>query len=471
MPEQQTLSFSVFKSHESVRLRVVFARDESVPPYLVKVIPGGAAAESGLEVGDTLLEIDGEPTTTPYLAAATLRERSGTITIKALRTIFTAEDLAATLVAARWRGFEQREVAKSWKRAATQIQRFWRGTLARWCVAFWRDDCAVTLLQSYCRGRLTRIRTASMLAAAEKKRKPLDKKEANQVRRALSFNRKPRKRGKDGGEFSALLEGSPEDIEARLLMRQQQTARVIEKAMVGVNELAPAAPSEAEMCEPLVVQAYMLALGAYSFRQEAVINEHAAAVRENRWVGEQLVRITREAKREEQREAVEQQKRVRRALSFERAKNRHKQHAPPHEAPQLEGQHHEGQQQHEGQQGAEQQQEDTAVPHEKKKTEGKAAPLQEIQRKFSFERRKQPRAKPPPPVDADERDEGTADYAADSPQSVLSPVQSNTGGDTAPQSAQSAKYKQRLSRARTANQLRAVSSPAIVPALVHPVNA
>ena len=57
------------------------------------------------------------------------------------------------------------------------------------------------------------------------------------VRRALSFNRKPRRRGADGGEFTALLEGSEEDREARLLARRQATARTIERvsrAVVGV---------------------------------------------------------------------------------------------------------------------------------------------------------------------------------------------------------------------------------------------
>ena len=57
------------------------------------------------------------------------------------------------------------------------------------------------------------------------------------VRRALSFNRKPRRRGADGGEFTALLEGTAEDREARLLARRQATARTIERvsgAIVGV---------------------------------------------------------------------------------------------------------------------------------------------------------------------------------------------------------------------------------------------
>lgn len=282
MPIEETLSIDVYKSHTSVRLGVIFSGKESVP-RLVAIKPGGAAASSGLQINDILLEMDGEQLTTPLETARMLRERCGTITLTVLRSIFTHEDHAATVIAARWRGFDLRAVKKSWQWAATEIQCSWRGAVTRWEIMDCLHYYTAIRMQAAWRGRIVRKRTSSLLDAAKAERKPLDKKAVNQVQRALSFNRKPRKRGKDGGEFSALLEGSPEDIEARLLARRQQTARTIEKAMGGVRELAPQAPTDAEMADPLVMQAYMFALGEHAYRQQAAIQEHEAAVRENRW--------------------------------------------------------------------------------------------------------------------------------------------------------------------------------------------
>ena len=71
-----------------------------------------------------------------------------------------------------------------------------------------------------CTRQLRRRSTAKRSAAPDK-----DKKQVNMVRRALSFNRKPRRRGADGGEFTALLEGSAEDREARLLARRLAAAK------------------------------------------------------------------------------------------------------------------------------------------------------------------------------------------------------------------------------------------------------
>ena len=82
------------------------------------------------------------------------------------------------------------------------------------------------------RGRSTRQWTCQLRQRSAAKRSATpdkDKKQVNMVRRALSFNRKPRRRGADGGEFTALLEGTAEDREARLLARRQATARTIER--------------------------------------------------------------------------------------------------------------------------------------------------------------------------------------------------------------------------------------------------
>ena len=90
------------------------------------------------------------------------------------------------------------------------------------------------------RGRSTRQWTCQLRQRSAAKRSATpdkDKKQVNMVRRALSFNRKPRRGGADGGEFTALLEGTAEDREARLLARRQATARTIERvsgAIVGV---------------------------------------------------------------------------------------------------------------------------------------------------------------------------------------------------------------------------------------------
>jgi hypothetical protein len=80
-----------------------------------------------------------------------------------------------------------------------------------------------------CTRQLRQRSTAKRSAAPDKDKK----KQVNMVRRALSFNRKPRRRGADGGEFTALLEGSAEDREARLLARRQATARTIERVRQG----------------------------------------------------------------------------------------------------------------------------------------------------------------------------------------------------------------------------------------------
>ena len=98
------------------------------------------------------------------------------------------------------------------------------------------------------------------------------------LRRALSSDRKPRRRGADGGEFTALLEGSAEDREARLLARQQATARAIERAMHALAAEAPPAPSDAQLADPLRMAAYMEALSAHASRQQEALQSHEAEV-------------------------------------------------------------------------------------------------------------------------------------------------------------------------------------------------
>lgn len=562
MPVQELLSISVVKKYSNLRMGVTFS-GESEAPLLSQVHQGGLAAKAGLMVGDILQSIDDEPLATPLAAASMLRQLKGTLTLTVLRTVFTEEDHAAALIASRWRGFEARDTIISWHWSATQIQRSWRGCTTRWDILDWFRDCAAAKLQAVWRGRATRHRTATMLVQARAERPTtFDKKAVNQLRRALSFNRKPRKPGKDGGEFSALLEGSPEDIEARLLARRQQTARTIEKAVGGLEDAAPEAPTDAEMEDPAVMQGYMMALGEFSMRQQVVIQEHEAAARENQWVCEQLQKID-EAKRQERAQTT------RRALSFERRKNKKVQNAQQKKKVQQEQ---EEPVQDEEQPGRAKQVEKEAQEQQdgQEKTEGGS-----IRRALSFERRKQRRqAAPTEPLpvtvgvdrpaeiegEIKSESEGAVDGAvevhpftepsaevaveatdaalvatdaadmANGPPSraLISPLISPLNGSAAvvdvasndtnasndeaagdsgeesaearsPQSVmtsfaamarvmptadapvtpvrhsgktpESAKYKQRLNRARTANRLRVASSSTFEPVLVHPVNA
>lgn len=172
------------------------------------------------------------------------------------------------------------------------------------------------------------------------------------VRRALSFNRKPRKRGADGGEFTALLEGSAEDREARLLARRQATAtsydgplrqrtvdsrfialpsifhmhsacprpaysphafdargpsllsrrqataRTIERAMHALAADAPRPPSDAELADPARMATYIEALSAHAARQHEALQAHDAEVRENQWISAQLEQLEMTRRRE-----------------------------------------------------------------------------------------------------------------------------------------------------------------------------
>ena len=95
-----------------------------------------------------------------------------------------------------------------------------------------------------------------------------------------------------------MLEGSAEDREARLLARQQATARAIERAMHALAAEAPPAPSDAQLADPVRMEAYMEALSAHASRQQEALQSHEADVRENRWISEQLEQLERGRRRE-----------------------------------------------------------------------------------------------------------------------------------------------------------------------------
>ena len=95
-----------------------------------------------------------------------------------------------------------------------------------------------------------------------------------------------------------MLEGSAEDREARLLARQQATARAIERAMHALAAEAPPAPSDAQLADPVRMEAYMEALSAHASRQQEALQSHEAEVRENRWISEQLEQLERGRRRE-----------------------------------------------------------------------------------------------------------------------------------------------------------------------------
>ena len=75
-----------------------------------------------------------------------------------------------------------------------------------------------------------------------------------------------------------MLEGSAEDREARLLARQQATARAIERAMHALAAEAPPAPSDAQLADPARMAAYMEALSAHASRQQEALQSHEAEV-------------------------------------------------------------------------------------------------------------------------------------------------------------------------------------------------
>lgn len=451
MPIQERVPLTVFKSSASVRLGISFS-DAVEVPWLSFIHPDGAASHSGLLVGDVILEIDGVAPETPLAAASMLRSRAGAISLTILRTVETHEDIAATKIICAWRGYEQRAAKQFWDWAATEIQRAWRGTYTRWDIADWLNGYAIVLIQAMWRGVATRRQTASMLQAAAKARvSEPDRKQVNQIRRALSFNRKPRKKGKDGGEFSALLEGSAEDVEARLLARRHQTSRAIEKAMHAVEELAPREPTEAEMADPEAMQEYMAALGEHAARQQQVLQEHDAAVRENRWVSEQLAKLD-EAKQQQQL------KQIRRANSFERRKQAAKQKkAPPAPIQVALGD----------------------DENEQPATEAGATTAAAVATKDAvYNSPSRPPLSPlngATPVGVADKTWGAGAVEATSPQSVVtascSPGVATPGATPNKSEAHATKYQARVARARKANQQRAASSPAIQPVLVHPVAA
>ena len=232
-------SLCVFKADPGIRLGLSF-HAAAQRPTLSRVDSEGAAAGSGLEPGDVILEIDGQPVISALAAASMLRGREGSIALEILRPAkgtggqgfasTPAEARAAVHIQAAWRGFDQRLAILFWDSTALSIQAAWRGTLTRWAVADWLNWHSVVNIQKVWRGRSTRQWTCQLRQRSAAKRSATpDKKQVNMVRRALSFNRKPRRRGADGGEFTALLEGTAEDREARLLARRQATARTIER--------------------------------------------------------------------------------------------------------------------------------------------------------------------------------------------------------------------------------------------------
>lgn len=452
MPIQERVPLTVFKSSSSVRLGISFSDAVGVP-WLSFIHPDGAAANSGVFVGDVILDIDGVAPETPLAAALMLRSRAGAISLTVLRTVETHEDIAVTRIMCAWRGYAQREAKKFWDCAATEIQRAWRGTYTRWDIADWLNGYAIVLIQAMWRGVATRRKTAALLrAAATTRAAEPDRKQVNQIRRALSFNCKPRKKGKDGGEFSALLEGSAEDVEARLLARRHQTSRAIEKAMHAVEELAPREPTDAEMADPEAMQEYMAALGEHAARQREVLQEHdgpagaRAAVCENRWVSEQLVKLD-EAKQQQQL------KQLHRANSFERRKQAAKQKKPPPPPIQVPL----GDSEHEQPAAAAATTAAAVATKEAMPNSPSRPPLSPLNGVAA--------------VGVADKGRGAGATEAGSPQSVVTASCSPAIATPTKSEAHATKYNARVARARKANQQRASLSPAIQPVLVHPVGA
>ena len=149
-------SLCVFKADPGIRLGLSF-HAAAQRPTLSRVDSEGAAAGSGLEPGDVIVEIDGQPVTSALAAASMLRGREGSIALEILRPAkgaggegfasMPAEARAAVLIQAAWRGFDQRLAILFWDSTALSIQAAWRGTLTRWAVADWLNWHSVVNIQ------------------------------------------------------------------------------------------------------------------------------------------------------------------------------------------------------------------------------------------------------------------------------------------------------------------------------------
>ena len=240
-----TWSLCVFKADPGIRLGLSFhaARERAT---LTRVDPEGAAAGSGLEPGDVILEIDGQPVTSALAAASILRGLEGSIELEVLRPAkrtagqgfasTPAQARAAVAIQAAWRGYDTRLAILFWEQTATLIQAAWRGTLTRWDVADWLNYHSVVRIQKVWRGRKSRLWTCQLRQAArsatpEREQKP-DKRQVNIVRRALSFNRKPRRRGLVGLEFGF---GVRVRVRARARARARVRARARARARARVR--------------------------------------------------------------------------------------------------------------------------------------------------------------------------------------------------------------------------------------------
>ena len=149
-------SLCVFKADPGIRLGLSF-HAAAERPTLSRVDSKGAAASSGLEPGDVILEIDGQPVTSALAAASMLRGREGSIALDILRPAretggqgfasTPAEAKAVVCIQAAWRGYDQRLAILFWDRTAILIQAAWRGTLTRWAVADWLNWHSVVSIQ------------------------------------------------------------------------------------------------------------------------------------------------------------------------------------------------------------------------------------------------------------------------------------------------------------------------------------
>ena len=152
-------SLCVFKADPGIRLGLSF-HAAAERPTLSRIDSKGAAASSGLEPGDVILEIDGQPVTSALAAASMLRGREGSITLEILRPAketggqgfasTPAEAKAVVCIQAAWRGYDQRLAILFWDRTAISIQAAWRGTLTRWAVADWLNWHSVVRIQAVC---------------------------------------------------------------------------------------------------------------------------------------------------------------------------------------------------------------------------------------------------------------------------------------------------------------------------------
>jgi membrane-associated protease RseP (regulator of RpoE activity) len=149
-------SLCVFKAGPGIRLGLSF-HAAAERPTLSRVDSEGAASGSGLEPGDVIVEIDGQPVTSALAAASMLRGREGSIALEILRPAkatggqgfasTSAEARAAVHIQAAWRGYDQRLAILFWDRTAISIQAAWRGTLTRWAVADWLNWHSVVSIQ------------------------------------------------------------------------------------------------------------------------------------------------------------------------------------------------------------------------------------------------------------------------------------------------------------------------------------